>query len=315
MKTIMRFALMTAIVLMLPLFVTQYCAPQSSTGSTVSAQAPSAATQNPELDAKKKELLARGSDETLSLDERKAALDQLLALDKSDLDAIKERNAVNQKIDERSQQKAAAEKDKKAKSANEEKLNLACSEGIAALRAGDLPRAKALLDSAQKLNPDDPRVRDLRNSIHMIESRENGKIVGICILGGLLLAGILALIVRALRPKRMALRVIDGSDIGYVFPIEHPKVRVGTSPDHSEIVISDESRRISRVHFELYRSGNRFYIRDLSSNGTKVNDKPLTRGETASIKVGDVISLADAATLELFVAGKDVLQQAGIGGV
>jgi hypothetical protein len=311
MKTILRFTLITPVFLML--FLAQGYAVQQTSPATAAA-VQGAAPQDPALQAKIDELMAKGLDETKSLEERKAAYDQVLSLKRNDRDAILGRNQVIEKIKARDQQKATAESESKAKNARDEEFNSIYSDAMGAVRAQNLPRARTLLDRLRTLNPADDRVKELQRTFESVNSVARGKIIGLCIFIGGLLAGVIALIVRGMRPKRMAFKVMDGPDAGYVFPIEHPRVRVGSNSDHSDIALTDENRRISRVHFELYRSGNRYFVRDLSSNGTKVNDKQLTRGETAQLKPGDVISLADVASLEFFVAGKEVLQQVNAGG-
>jgi hypothetical protein len=312
MKKTLYFGMITPIALMLLMLSAEYCKPQSgSSGGATSAQTP--APSDP-AEAKKKELYLTVIDETKDLDVRREASDKLYALDKTYPDAIPARNRVYEKVKEREAQKSTKQKEENEQKQKEEQLKTACAMGATSLLRGDLPRAQEQLNLARSLNPQDARVRDLESRIRALQSQMTTRNWGLGIFIGAFVLGSVALIVRAVRSKKMALRVMDGPDAGYPFLIEHPRVRVGSSPDHSEIVIVDDEHRISRVHFELYRSGNRYYIRDLSSNCTKVNDEPLARGETATVKAGDVITLADAASLEFIVAGKDVIQQANEGG-
>jgi hypothetical protein len=313
MKKILHCVLIAPFILMLLFSAAKYCMPQTPPGGGPAAPvAQTPAPLDPAQEAKKSELLAKGSDETRSLDERKKALDDLLKLDPNNLAAIDKRNQVRKEIAVRDQKKSEEEKNKLTLSESQSKFNSAIAVATAALGVGNLGKAKAALAPLDQTNS---QVTQLTSRIRGLERIRSQKLITLCVFGGVLIAGLGALVVRSLRSKKMAFRVMDGVDEGYVIPIEAPRVRVGSNPDHSEIVIADDSRRISRVHFELYRSGNRWYVRDLSSNGTKVNDQPLTRGETALVKPGDMISLADAVTLEFFAASKEVLQQANAGGV
>lgn len=67
----------------------------------------------------------------------------------------------------------------------------------------------------------------------------------------------------------------------------------------ADITICDDDKKISRRHCTIFHDGNRFYIMDESTNGTKINDETLTRGEMTEIFQNDEISLADKAFFRL----------------
>jgi|WetSurMetagenome_2_1015567.scaffolds.fasta_scaffold77042_2 hypothetical protein len=333
MKKILHIALITPMVLMSILLAAEYCrpqndsqnapaqtsAPQTTTPQPAASQAPpqqpatsqAAAPQPSALDAKKNALLLKGIDPTISLEGRKAALDQLIKLDPNNREAIEKRGQVYKELEAEKSKQAEEENKSRRKLEDEKKIKDIQTSIEKAIKKGDIGAAKKALNN---LDPTGPQAKEYMKQIADLQWKNLQKWLGLGVIGASLLAGLVALIIRGMRPKRMAFRVMDGVDADYIFPIENPRVRVGSNPDHSDIVITDDSHRISRVHFELYRSGNRYFVRDLSSNGTKVNDQKLNRGETVPVKPGDVISLADAARLEFFVAGKEVLQQVNAGG-
>ncbi|MBC7795855.1 MAG: FHA domain-containing protein, partial [Pyrinomonadaceae bacterium] len=57
--------------------------------------------------------------------------------------------------------------------------------------------------------------------------------------------------------------------------------------------------KISRRHCTIFHDGTRFYVMDESTNGTKINDEDLTRGEMTEIFQNDEISLAYKAFFRL----------------
>lgn len=67
-------------------------------------------------------------------------------------------------------------------------------------------------------------------------------------------------------------------------------------PDQLELFRSEEFRRISRIHCEIvFLTDGRIEIRDLSSNGTRVNGERVKRSCVISAASGPVrVELADA---------------------
>jgi hypothetical protein len=310
MKKILNSKLMLPIMLLL-LVAAEYGMPQTPLGSAPAAQT-ATVPLDPVLEAKKSELLAKGSDLMRSPEDRMASLNQLLKLDPNNIAALEKRNQVFKEIEGLNQKKSEEEKKKLSLRENQNKLDSSLATASSALAAGNLGAARKALAPLDQANS---RVAQLTSRINALENIKSQKLVALSVFGGVLLAGLGALVIRSLRPKKMAFRVMDGVDAGYIIPIDRPRVRVGSNPDHSDIVIADDNRRISRVHFELFRSGNRWYVRDLSSNGTLVNDEPMVKGETVLVKPGDMIILADSATLEFFKPSKEELQQANAGGM
>lgn len=93
---------------------------------------------------------------------------------------------------------------------------------------------------------------------------------------------------------------IGGACYGQTFPLGGVETIIGSkgAPDGpADIVILDRERKISRRHCTITRRDNQFFLVDESTNGTKLNDQPLTRGVPAELCQGDRISLSDEAVL------------------
>lgn len=81
-------------------------------------------------------------------------------------------------------------------------------------------------------------------------------------------------------------------DSGEVFVLEQPLTTVGRGPG-VDISLTDPS--VSRLHAEIVRRGPHVYVSDLglSSNGTRVNGRPVSRRVLAD---GDVLSFGIVRT-------------------
>ncbi|WP_281558504.1 FHA domain-containing protein [Thalassomonas sp. RHCl1] len=70
-----------------------------------------------------------------------------------------------------------------------------------------------------------------------------------------------------------------------------------------EIQLPDHSKKLSRVHARITLVDNGDYlIKDLSSNGLKVNQKALGYGNTCVLKDGDILEMAD---YQMFISNFD----------
>jgi hypothetical protein len=80
---------------------------------------------------------------------------------------------------------------------------------------------------------------------------------------------------------------IDGPFKGEITEFCSPVITLGRHPD-CDVVFPVDSLTISRRHAEIRREGNRFLLRDTSSNGTFVNGK---QNAEVFLKNGDVLIL------------------------
>lgn len=112
--------------------------------------------------------------------------------------------------------------------------------------------------------------------------------------------GVLVGLFFAFRPGKLILFCEDGDQHGESFALDQPEIIIGSlgEPDgEAQIVINDRKRKISRNHCVVKQNGRRYYLKDLSANGTLVNGRKLNASEYHELKKGDEISLAGAATL------------------
>ncbi|CAN5711860.1 DUF3662 and FHA domain-containing protein [soil metagenome] len=94
------------------------------------------------------------------------------------------------------------------------------------------------------------------------------------------------------------LRVVDGSDVGKIFPIGRPLTVLGRLP---ECDITLTGNAISRRHAKIQREGDRWTVTDLgSTNGVRVNSQDV---QVSEIKPGDRIEVGDT-TFTFLLSGR-----------
>lgn len=77
------------------------------------------------------------------------------------------------------------------------------------------------------------------------------------------------------------------------FPITAGEWLIGRDPDLCQVVVPDEFRAVGRIHAQVSCADeDEFWIKNLHSNGTYVNDKPLPGSERCPLIPGDVVTLA-----------------------
>lgn len=185
---------------------------------------------------------------------------------------------------------------------------------------GDCERAAAMLDEALRLSPNYEGAEFFREDVNACLARCRGRrlpymIAGLLLFGGLIaglfyvvLTGKFDSLVRSSKsPAPQAqtgwvLEGVGGACRGQVFPLDKPEVLVGSKgpPEGAaDIVICDAERKISRRHCLVVHNGERFYVTDESTNGTKINGREIPGRVPSEFRQGDRISLADAAVLVL----------------
>lgn len=100
------------------------------------------------------------------------------------------------------------------------------------------------------------------------------------------------------RPRRWMLKGVSGTCSGEAFPLDKEEIILGAvgPPDgEADIVISDAKRKISRSHCVIRQVGRKYYLKDKSANGTRVNGAVLPKDKYYQLRKGDEISLADVA--------------------
>ena len=237
---------------------------------------------------------------------------EILKLDPSNQIAYERRKEAQGRLEQQQQKQRQEEEARrqeesknKAEKANAEwnlqRKQEAMDGAIESLIRDDTDQMKAAKDKIEdvlKVNPSDPELISLKARIEdRIQTAKFFFIARIALLVLVLIGLIFGLYYWLLRKKQGVLEVVEGAGTGQVLAIEKEAVKIGSIEAENDLVISDEKKRISRLHCEIFRSGRNFFIKDLSTNGTKVNDQNVESGRPARIRKGDRISLANEATL------------------
>jgi FHA domain len=168
-----------------------------------------------------------------------------------------------------------------------------------ARRKGDVLGAKRLLTEAAKLDPTNRRLGPSQVWVdRALSERWVGRLIAMILAGGVLVGGLVAGWFAWRRKKKVStLEMIEGPNPGEIFRLEKDATVIGALDSESDWAIVDLSRRISRRHCEIERSGRRYFLTDVSTNGTKINGKPAPAGEPTLLRRGDLIALADDVVL------------------
>ena len=193
------------------------------------------------------------------------------------------------------------------------RLVLEATRAMDTAACGDCERAAALVEAALKLAPGHEGARLIKEDIDACTERCRKRSVAVWAVSLFVLASLggglyfLALSKNWLSSKPSAqrgwvLEVVKGVEQGRVFNIEKESIVVGSKgpPEgEADVVVTDAGRRVSRRHCTLLREGGRLYVRDESTNGTKVNGRDAVRGALTECRAGDSLTLGDAAVILL----------------
>ncbi|MBL8350410.1 MAG: type VI secretion system-associated FHA domain protein TagH [Burkholderiaceae bacterium] len=95
----------------------------------------------------------------------------------------------------------------------------------------------------------------------------------------------------------IALSIVRSPEPGPVdrFQAQGPEVTVGRDPDKCDWVLPDPRRNLSRTHFRLEQLAGAWQVRDLSANGTFLNEEPEPIGREClrMLRRGDRLRLGD----------------------
>lgn len=184
-----------------------------------------------------------------------------------------------------------------------------------AASCGDCDRAGELVELALKLAPGHDGARLIKEDVGVCAERCRKQSVAVWGVSLLVLASLggglyfLALSKNwlpskgaAVPPGGWVVEVVEGVEQGRVFESKKQSLVVGSKgpPEgEADVVVNDDARRVSRRHCTLLREGGRLYVRDESTNGTKVNGRETGRGVLTECRAGDSLTLGDAAVILL----------------
>ncbi|MET0649842.1 MAG: FHA domain-containing protein [Pyrinomonadaceae bacterium] len=194
------------------------------------------------------------------------------------------------------------------------RLVLEATRAMDTAACGDCARAGELVEAALKLAPGHEGALLIKEDVDACAERCRKRSVAVWAVSLLVLASLgggvyfLALSKNWLpskgvaAPRGWAVEVVEGGERGRVFKLDKESVVVGSKgpPEgEADVVVTDAGRRVSRRHCTLLREGGRLYVRDESTNGTKVNGRDAGRGVLTECRAGDRLTLGDAAVILL----------------
>ena len=206
--------------------------------------------------------------------------------------------------DEQKQKEAQAELDAQRKKADEarqkaQQVVTLTQQAEAALGNGQILDARRLIGEALTLDPANPGALSISRLVQEeIRTRFVARVVGWSVLGTVLLGALAAAFVWFRRARRVStLEMIEGPQPGDIFRLEKETTVIGALEKEADWPIVDLSRRVSRRHCEITKSGGRYFLVDVSTNGTWINGRPVPAGEPVLLRRGDLISIADDVVL------------------
>jgi hypothetical protein len=210
--------------------------------------------------------------------------------------ALQCKNAAEQRLAELTG-KARDEETRKQK--GEESL----SSVWGSLARRDLAAAVTALASARMLLPNDPRVAIAGRAVdraNWVQRIRGYSLIGLFVL---VTGGLLAFLRGLRKQKQPILNILSGPLMGRQFPLDQEVVHIGAirgDADHkNDLVIEDETKRISRFHCYIAKRKEKYYVVDKNThNGTFVNGRRIGGGLEVPIRKGDRLDLAHVCVIE-----------------
>jgi len=169
-----------------------------------------------------------------------------------------------------------------------------------ALGGRQLVDAKRLVDEVLKRDPGNKDAAFLNGIVNtQLRTVSLQRVATWTVLGTVAAGALVAAFVWFRKAKRVSsLEMIEGPQPGDVFRLEKETTVLGALEKEADWPIVDLSRRVSRRHCEITRSKGRYFLIDVSTNGTSVNGRPVTSGEPLLLRRGDLIELTPEIVLK-----------------
>lgn len=277
----------------------------AATAPAPTAMPPTGPNPQDEIRAKTASLMSQAL-KSSDPEEQMQLYDQIVRIDPANGAAAQGYKEAQQKLAnqraEAQKQQSEREKQEQAAGQKEALRDDSMQKAESAFLAGDLPAAQNYLSIAERVAPSNPAVQNLRRRIDAATSARS-RITYLATSGGVLaLAAIISFLVLNARKKHGYIEIISGIDKGKRFDLDKDVIRIGAVPQDggtkNDIVVRDVERMISRFHCEVQSQDGKFYLVDRnSSNGTRLDKKPVVPGKPVRMKKGARIELAGTATL------------------
>ncbi len=163
--------------------------------------------------------------------------------------------------------------------------------------AGDLDTAEKWIGTALAIDSSDPEALALREHLASDRRSRQTQRTVLWVVAAVLVIGLGAFLVIRLRKSGGILEVSEGDESGRLIALDGETTVLGSLEAEVDHVIYCPSRRISRRHCSILKSGKHYFLTDHSTNGTFVNGRPVGRGQPVLLLAGDMISLAGDVSL------------------
>lgn len=234
---------------------------------------------------------------------------QVVQLDPSNAPAVQGYKDAQAKVQgaQAAQQQAAQQtvNQQQNQQSKDEQVNASLAKSQNAFLNGRMSEASSSLAVAERLAPDNPLVRELRQRISGASSLHSRLFYLGSAAGALSLLALIAVWIRRKRQQRFPiLEITNGLDEGEQYPIDKDLVRIGAvaqdGGQKNDIVVRDVERLISRFHCQIDKKNGLLYLTDLgSSNGTTLEGKTLTPNQPMLLRKGNRINLANVTEMRL----------------
>jgi hypothetical protein len=204
-------------------------------------------------------------------------------------------------------QKRAADADQARKQndkrATEARGRTALAAAESALFVGNLSLARQKLNEAKTLGQSGSKVNDVERYITVAESRLTFRRYLFFGGAGAAVLAVIVWIVSFISKRQPYIEILSGPARGRRYPVEKDVITIGAveqqGQDKNDIVVSDPEKTVSRLHCELHRKGEKFYVLDCdSSNGTRIDGRPVLPGRLFPLKRGSRIQLGMSCELK-----------------
>jgi 3-keto-disaccharide hydrolase/FHA domain len=225
---------------------------------------------------------------------------QVLELDPSNAAAAGLLTTAQDKLDKKQQEdqqrNAEVAKQQTEGARNEGIRKEALAKAQDAFYHRDLSTANSQLAIAERVAPNDPEVKALRQQLNALlahASRVRYFWIGGFVLG---LGTIGTLTFLKVRKKDGYVQIVSGMDNGRKYNLDREVVRIGAIAQDggvsNDIVVRDMEHMISRFHCEIHSQKGKFYLIDCNSaNGTRVDKQRIPPGKPAQLKNGTRVDL------------------------
>lgn len=287
----------------------QSTAPSSDNNTTQAAQLAAAlGMPTPQARSRSADLISKAV-KSNDPQEQMDLYGQVIKIDPTNAAAIQGYKEAQQKLlqqqAQQQQQQQQQQVETQKENETEQQLHSSLAAAQASFLGGHIREADRSLQIAERLAPSNPVVNDLRRRINAaLGLRQRllfaGSAAGVAALFG----GSVFFFRRRRLGRHPVLEVVQGLDQGRKYPLDRDVVRIGAivqdGSQKNDIVVRDIEHMISRFHCEIVKKNGHLLLKDMnSSNGTKVDGKPVSPGTLVPLSRRSRIDLGSTVVLRL----------------